>query len=304
MKKKDKAAQAIKKEFKKQMDLTKNMGEEPEKPAVKVAKKTVKGEAKKKATEAPKNEAAKAETPKDEAIKEEKPKEKKEDKQTITPAKLLAKKSPVIQMPAESESKSSLPEESPADKPIESAEEKPAEEKAAKPEAHKPEHKKKSAVKESVPKDSEKPKAADRGVEEKATAAPTKEAPAKTQSVVQQGTMKQDAASYKELEEMSTFSQEEDKAIEAQFDGEELVKAIGGLAGKSISKDIKHANPRWVTDKSSKWGKGKLKSEADAAKDAKEEKKEEAEGDADKKDEKKDEEKKALAEEAKFVEEM
>ena len=304
MKKKDKAAQAIKKEFKKQMDLTKNMGEEPEKPAVKVAKKTVKAEAKKKATEAPKTEAAKAETPKDEAIKEEKPKEKKEDKQTITPAKLLAKKSPVIQMPAESESKSSLPEESPADKPIESAEEKPAEEKAAKPEAHKPEHKKKSAVKESVPKDSEKPKAADRGVEEKATAAPTKEAPAKTQSVVQQGTMKQDAASYKELEEMSTFSQEEDKAIEAQFDGEELVKAIGGLAGKSISKDIKHANPRWVTDKSSKWGKGKLKSEADAAKDAKEEKKEEAEGDADKKDEKKDEEKKALAEEAKFVEEM
>ena len=293
MKKKDKAAQAIKKEFKKQMDLTKNMGEEPEKPAVKVAKKTVKAEAKKKATEAPKTEAPKAETPKDEAIKEEKPKEKKEDKQTITPAKLLAKKSPVIQMPAESDSKSSLPEESPADKPIESAEEKPA----------KPEHKKKAAVKESVPKDSEKPKAADRGAEEKATAAPTKEAPAKTQSVVQQGTMKQDAASYKELEEMSTFSQEEDKAIEAQFDGEELVKAIGGLAGKSISKDIKHANPRWVTDKSSKWGKGKLKSEADAAKDAKE-KKEEAEGDADKKDEKKEEDKKALAEEAKFVEEM
>ena len=180
-------------------------------------------------------------------------------------------------MPAETESK---PIESPADKPIESAEEKPAESAPAKPE-----HKKKSAVKESVPKDEEKPKAADRGAEEKATAAPTKEAPAKTQSVVQQGTMKQDAASYKELEEMSTFSQEEDKAIEAQFDGEELVKAIGGLAGKSISKDIKHANPRWVTDKSSKWGKGKLKSEADAAKDAKEEKK-------------------ALAEEAKFVEEM
>ena len=97
---------------------------------------------------------------------------------------------------------------------------------------------------------------------------------------------------------MSTFSQEEDKAIEAQFDGEELVKAIGGLAGNSISKDIKHANPRWVTDKSSKWGKGKLKSEAEAAKAAKEE------ADADKKEEKKEEEKKALAEEAKFVEEM
>ena len=41
MKKKDKAAQAIKKEFKKQMDLTKNMGEEPEKPAVKVAESAI-----------------------------------------------------------------------------------------------------------------------------------------------------------------------------------------------------------------------------------------------------------------------
>ena len=172
MKKKDKAAQAIKKEFKKQMDLTKNMGEEPEKPAVKVAKKTVKAEAKKNATKAPKTEAPKAESPKDEAIKEEKPKEKKEDKQTITPAKLISKKSPVIEMPAETESK---PIESPADKPIESAEEKPAESAPAKPE-----HKKKGAVKESTPKDEEKPKAADRGVEEKATPVPAKEVPAKT----------------------------------------------------------------------------------------------------------------------------
>lgn len=55
MQKKDKATQAMKKEFKKQMDLTKNIGEEPEKPAAKVAKKVVKAEAKKaKATEAPK----------------------------------------------------------------------------------------------------------------------------------------------------------------------------------------------------------------------------------------------------------
>jgi hypothetical protein len=116
-----------------------------------------------------------------------------------------------------------------------------------------------------------------------------------------------DAASYKELEEMSTFSQEEDKAIEAQFDGEELVKAIGGLAGKSISKDIKHANPRWVTDKSSKWGKSKFKTEAEAEKDAKKET-EAAEADTkkadDKKEEVKEEEKKALVQEAKFVEEM
>lgn len=104
---------------------------------------------------------------------------------------------------------------------------------------------------------------------------------------------------------MSTFSQEEDKAIEAQFDGEELVKAIGGLAGKSIQKDIKHANPRWVTDKSSKWGKAKIKAAGDKEEekedDAKEEKKED---DEDKKEEKKEEEKKALAEEAKFVREM
>ena len=71
MKKKDKAAQAIKKEFKKQMDLTKNMGEEPEKPAVKVAKKTVKAEAKKKATEAPKTEAPKAEEKPEEIKKTE-----------------------------------------------------------------------------------------------------------------------------------------------------------------------------------------------------------------------------------------
>ena len=70
---------------------------------------------------------------------------------------------------------------------------------------------------------------------------------------------------------MSTFSQEEDKAIEAQFDGEELVKSIGGLAGKSITKDIKHASPRWVIDKSSKWGKAKFKTEEEAAADAKKE---------------------------------
>lgn len=113
---------------------------------------------------------------------------------------------------------------------------------------------------------------------------------------------------------MSTFSQEEDKAIEAMFDGEELVKQIGGLAGKSISKDIKHANPRWVTDKSSKWGKAKYVTEADAKaaadKDAekdekkdddkKDEKDEKKEGD-EKKDEKKEEEKKALAEENQWV---
>lgn len=61
---------------------------------------------------------------------------------------------------------------------------------------------------------------------------------------------------------MSTFGEEEDKAIAAQFDGEELVKDIGGLAGKgSITKDIKHANPKWVLDKSSKWGKSTYQTE-------------------------------------------
>lgn len=107
---------------------------------------------------------------------------------------------------------------------------------------------------------------------------------------------------------MSTFSQEEDKAIEAQFDGEALVKDIGGLAGKSITKDIKHANPRWVTDKSSKWGKAKFKSEKEAADAAKaDEKADEKKDDADAKaaeDKKAADDKKALAEEAKFIEEM
>jgi hypothetical protein len=106
---------------------------------------------------------------------------------------------------------------------------------------------------------------------------------------------------------MSTFSQEEDKAIEAQFDGEELVKSIGGLAGKSISNEIKHANPRWVTDKSSKWGKAKFKTEAEAVEDAKKEA-EVPEAEAKKADEKKEvvkeEEKKAMVQEAKFVDEM
>lgn len=102
---------------------------------------------------------------------------------------------------------------------------------------------------------------------------------------------------------MSTFSQEEDKAIEAMFDGEELVKQIGGLAGKSISKDIKHANPRWVTDKSSKWGKAKYVTEADAKAAAeKDEKKDEEKKDEEKKDEKKDEEKKDEEKKALFEE--
>jgi len=91
---------------------------------------------------------------------------------------------------------------------------------------------------------------------------------------------------------MSTFGQEEDKAIEAMFDGEELVKQIGGLAGKSISKDIKHANPRWVTDKKSKWGKAKYVTEDEAKKAS----------DAEEEAKKKEEEKKAeLAQEKEWV---
>lgn len=81
------------------------------------------------------------------------------------------------------------------------------------------------------------------------------------------------------------------------------MKAIGGLAGKSISKDIKHANPRWVTDKSSKWGKSKIKAKGEKEEE-KEEEKEGGKKEDDKEEEKKEEEKKALAEEAKFVREM
>jgi hypothetical protein len=137
-------------------------------------------------------------------------------------------------------------EEKPADKPIEEkpVEVKPMEEKPAdKPiEAPKPvekkkpvvklAHKKKTAAKEDKPvekaekaeakesmppKEEEKPATSDRGVEEKETTIPEvkveakKEHPkpqsvAQQKSTVDQGTGKQDAASYKELEEMSTFS--------------------------------------------------------------------------------------------------
>ena len=62
MTKKDLASQQMKKEFKKQMDLTKNIGqEEPAKPAKVQVKKAVKPEAKK---ETPKEEAPKQQAPK------------------------------------------------------------------------------------------------------------------------------------------------------------------------------------------------------------------------------------------------
>ena len=78
-------------------------------------------------------------------------------------------------------------------------------------------HTKKTAIKEEGPKSDDKPTASDRGVDEKESSAPEQNAVAKKtqpklQSVAQQkstseqGTGKTDSASYKELEEMSTFS--------------------------------------------------------------------------------------------------
>lgn len=95
---------------------------------------------------------------------------------------------------------------------------------------------------------------------------------------------KLDKSEFKELNEMATFGAEEDKAIAAQFDGEDLVKSLGALSGAGISKDIKHAVPEWV---SGKWGKkfGKRMKPKDG--EAKEEKKED--GDEEKKEEKKEE---------------
>ena len=86
-----------------------------------------------------------------------------------------------------------------------------------------------------------------------------------------------DKSEFKELNEFSTFAQEEDKAILTQFDGEDLVQSLGTLTGESISKDIKHAVPNWVSDKwNRKFGK-KMKAAGDkeAKEEAKEEKKEE-----------------------------
>merc|ERR1711908_152793 len=95
---------------------------------------------------------------------------------------------------------------------------------------------------------------------------------------------KLDKSECKELNEMATFGAEEDKAIAAQFDGEDLVKSLGALSGAGISKDIKHAVPEWV---SGKWGK-KFGKRMKPKEEAKEEKKD----DEEKKDEKKEEEKK------------
>jgi hypothetical protein len=96
---------------------------------------------------------------------------------------------------------------------------------------------------------------------------------------------KLDKAEFKELSEMATFGAEEDKAIAAQFDGEELVKSLGALSGAGISKDIKHAVPEWV---SGKWGKkfDKRMKKMAGGEEKKEEKKD------DDGDEKKEEEKK------------
>jgi|TARA_B110001450_G_C17545668_1_gene450441 hypothetical protein len=93
---------------------------------------------------------------------------------------------------------------------------------------------------------------------------------------------KLDKSEFKELNEMATFGAEEDKAIAAQFDGEDLVKSLGALSGAGISKDIKHAVPEWV---SGKWGK-KFGKRMKPKEEAKEEKKDD---DEEKKEEKKEE---------------
>jgi hypothetical protein len=104
---------------------------------------------------------------------------------------------------------------------------------------------------------------------------------------------KLDKAEFKELSEMATFGAEEDKAIAAQFDGEELVKSLGALSGAGISKDIKHAVPEWV---SGKWGKKFDKKMKKLGGGKEEEKKEEKDED---KEEKKEDEKEEKKEEKK-----
>ena len=97
---------------------------------------------------------------------------------------------------------------------------------------------------------------------------------------------KLDKAEFKELAEMATFGAEEDKAIAAQFDGEELVKSLGALSGAGISQDIKPAVAEWVRGK---WGKKFGKKMKGKGGDAEEEKKDEKDEDKEeKKEEKKD----------------
>lgn len=54
---------------------------------------------------------------------------------------------------------------------------------------------------------------------------------------------------FAEMKEMNTFGTEEDKALSGQLDGEALVKSIGTVLGRDVSKEVKNATPGWVTGK-------------------------------------------------------
>jgi len=54
---------------------------------------------------------------------------------------------------------------------------------------------------------------------------------------------------FKEMKEMNSFGSEEDKALATQLDGEALVKSIGTVLGRDVSKEVKNATPGWVTGK-------------------------------------------------------
>jgi|TARA_B110000305_G_C19384656_1_gene611535 hypothetical protein len=54
---------------------------------------------------------------------------------------------------------------------------------------------------------------------------------------------------FAEMKEMNSFGTEEDKALAGQLDGEALVKSIGTVLGRDVSKEVKNATPGWVTGK-------------------------------------------------------
>ena len=84
----------------------------------------------------------------------------------------------------------------------------------------------------------------------------TKEAPAnatKAEASAGAGTVAKAKASdddmFAEMKEMNSFGTEEDKALAGQLDGEALVKSIGTVLGRDVSKEVKNATPGWVTGK-------------------------------------------------------
>lgn len=117
--------------------------------------------------------------------------------------------------------------------------------------AHKPD--------DAAPKEDAKAAAPAKEEEKKDAAAPKEdkakapESSTKAEAAAGAGTVAKAKASdddmFAEMKEMNTFGTEEDKALSGQLDGEALVKSIGTVLGRDVSKEVKNATPGWVTGK-------------------------------------------------------